>query len=107
MAYLIGCPAVNAVRGRHVWIHPAGIGAVWVALAQQDWLEPWFRLGFGYEQAHALLDLEKLDFSSLSINPRFNIRKARQEDRGIVQSGLELLALSLRWLVEDLLQFKV
>jgi hypothetical protein len=89
------------------------VGGVWVkngffdhfilGVAQQDWLEPWLKLGIGYEQAHALLDLEKLDFSSLSINPRFNIRKARQEDRGIVQSGLELLALSLRWLVEDLL----
>lgn len=26
MAYLVGCPAVNAIQGRHVWIHPAGIG---------------------------------------------------------------------------------
>ena len=114
MAFLIGCPAVNTLRGRHVWIHPAGIGvdpscsleilrdlyarlgAIWVrngffdhfvlTLAERDWLEPWLKLGFGFEQAHALLDLEKLDTASLSVNPRLIVRQAQQEDRGVVQS---------------------
>lgn len=114
MAYLIGCPEVNAIRGRHVWIHPAGMGAdtscsleimrdlysrlgvIWVkngffdhfalTLAQQDRLEPWLKLGFGYEQAHALLDLEKLDTSSFSTNPRLVVREATQKDRSVVQS---------------------
>lgn len=114
LAFLVGCPAVNAIRGRHVWIHPAGIGvdpscsleilrdlyarlgAIWVkngffdhfvlTLAEQDWLEPWLKLGFGYEQAHALLDLDKLDTSNLSINPRLIVRTAQQKDRSVVQS---------------------
>lgn len=114
MAYLIGCPAVNAIRGRHVWIHPAGIGAdsaysldilrdlythlgrVWVrngffdhfilTFAEGDWLIPWLNLGFASEQAHALMDLKKVHISRFSVNPRLVVREAGQEDRSIVQS---------------------
>lgn len=119
MAYLIGTPAVNSIRGRHVWIHPAGLGvappvslellrdlyarlgAIWVrdgyfdhfvlTLAQQDWLAPWFNAGFAYEQVHALLNLEELDSPALSMDPRLIIRQALPGDRSIVQSFSQII----------------
>lgn len=118
-AFLIGTPAVNPIRGRHVWIYPAGLGIdptcslellrelyarlgeVWVrngffdhfilALNNPKWLEPWLRLGFAYEQAHALLDLDQFPFDSLSPNPEITVRRATEADRETVQSFYNII----------------
>jgi len=117
-AYLLGTPTVNSIRGRHVWIHPAGLGidssfslelfrdlyarlgAIWVhngffdhfllTLNEPAWLEPWLRVGFGYEQAHALLDLETLDFDHPP-NPQITVRQGNKTDRTLVQSFYDII----------------
>lgn len=119
IAYLIGTPTVNSIRGRHVWIHPAGLGidptqsldlfrdlyaqlgTLWVrngffdhfvqAFAEQAWLEPWLKLGFAYEQAHALHDLENFGCCHSPRNLDLVIRQATGADRRLVQSFSKLI----------------
>ncbi|WP_244937474.1 GNAT family N-acetyltransferase [Brevibacillus brevis] len=114
VGYLIGQKIENPLRDRHVWINLEGhaisrntsvelyrdlyseASQLWVdegyfshfaliPASQPELLHSWFRLGFGFEQTHALLSL--LDRESplpLSI-PDVEIRLASPEDRSLVE----------------------
>lgn len=113
--FLIGNVAIDSIRGRHAWIHPAGaaleeqldselyrdmyaaLGEIWVKNGIFDHfvllpanghasLDPWLRVGFSYEQTHALMNLRDSRIDSLKRNPEFTVRRAIPEDREIVQS---------------------
>jgi len=123
IGYLIGNVGINSIRGRHAWIHPAGaalnkegdpeifrdmyavLGDIWVRNGIFDHflllpgightqLDPWLRVGFGFEQTHALLDLKQIRHDTYKRNAELSIRKARPEDRDILRSFSTVIPLA-------------
>ncbi|WP_134684067.1 GNAT family N-acetyltransferase [Brevibacillus migulae] len=123
IGFLIGNVAINSIRGRHAWIHPAGavldteadpelfrdlyavVGEIWVKNGIFDHyallpgnghthFDPWLQAGFSYEQTHALMDLEHIKPDVYRQNPKLSIRRAQPEDREILRSFSTLIALA-------------
>ncbi|MBC8160378.1 MAG: GNAT family N-acetyltransferase, partial [Roseiflexaceae bacterium] len=113
LGYLIGDMVFDTTWGRAAWVRGAGhalapgqstelmrnmyatLARRWVrygcythialvSTANAPLLDAWFRLSFGVEQMHALLDLATVDL--LSADPRFTIRQAGADDGPIMAS---------------------
>lgn len=109
IGYLLGEGRFETIRGRHVWVHLAGhalaadapgdlfarlyaaAGPGWLRMGafdhyvmmpatDRDGLDAWFTLGFGKEQAHAVLSLAG-DLPEVVTVPGVRIRRANEDDR--------------------------
>jgi ribosomal protein S18 acetylase RimI-like enzyme len=97
--YLLGTPRTDPVWGANVWIEASGHAATdaelvrdlyasaavgWVErglkaqfalvpATDQELVDAWFRLGFGAQQAHGIIDIPQLSWPA-------NVREAREDD---------------------------
>lgn len=112
--YLLGTADFNLLRGRHVWIDYAGSAVAegervelyrdLYAAAATEWVkrgffkhyavvpsadsaavDAWFRLGFGHEQVHGVVDLPAVSADILSPED-YEIRLATKADEDLVRS---------------------
>lgn len=120
LGFLVSHASVSSIRGRHVWMHPAGhalhctmnqeIYRDLYAASAKEWvrngffdhfiltpantwddLAPWLRLGFACEQAHALLAINQVSLEAIKANPNLVIRQALPQDRGVVRSFYSII----------------
>jgi GNAT superfamily N-acetyltransferase len=118
IGYLIGDMVFDHTWGRAAWVRVAGqalapeqsvevirdlyaaLSQRWVAYgcythvalvptADQVLLDAWFRLSFGVEQMHALVDLERVE--TVPANPQLTIRKVTAQDGPILASFADII----------------
>jgi ribosomal protein S18 acetylase RimI-like enzyme len=74
--YLLGAPRAAPVWGANVWIEAAGHAATdaeLVPATDRELVDAWFRLGFGAQQAHGIIEIPD------ATRP-VSVREAREDD---------------------------
>jgi GNAT superfamily N-acetyltransferase len=120
VGYLIGAWQVDDIRGRTAWVRMAGhaiapgmdtevyrdlyaaLASTWIDVGcfthhalvpatDRTLLEPWYALGFGQEQAHAIRPITAADAEAPTVDRDIVIRRAGPDDLDAIRSVADIV----------------